>query len=710
MVGSPHDEDERTPEPPGSSDEGPEKTADELARERRKARKRAALGKDRPSTKSYTDQDRVLGALGVALSRGTSIYAIGMALAMPLSLISVVVTTAFLDPANFGRLGLLFTYAGMLTILYNLGSLRGTLRLIYGFSDDDDDGDGADDDEDEEDERQATVAGNEKRRILGSGLTLIVLVSGAGTVAIAAFAGPLADLLGNGITAYSVILAAICAATGSVWRLSLHIFRMDRRPVLFSVMNVVRPLVVVAFTVVALEAGLGLDGALEATAAGTIAAILIAIAFSWRNYHFAPRISDFVAIYQRGNRYIVLIITLTIASRLDIILLSNLASISDVGIYRFATRIAALPTYATGAFLMTWAPLKRSALLKAAMERKGGKPNLSSNLFTYYLILTLGLLLLFSFTAGTLVRLGPEDYAAAAGLIPVVTAALLMGATYHAVFRAVGIKPRRPWYTGLSILSMLLIAGLSVLLIPPLGAYGAGLATFLAMLIATLGAALRAIFGKEGFHFESRRILGTIAIALLCATPLLLSETDIWLETVAKVVGLVAYPALLMASGVLPRDRFRELLRIGRDTIPRLSRDRHMLPRVARLDADQLAVVTLVCRDGLSAEACAERLDSSTHVVQARLVRGLRTVASAGGPTAMDAEIGAHIIRTDLTTSERDSGAEALARRGVERFDLHLIAHAADVLRRASRSAWTRALNGAEPVPVALRERVATPS
>ena len=58
------------------------------------------------------------------MTRAGAIYALGMMAILPAGLVSVAVTTRYLEPADYGRLAILFAVASVLTILCGLGYSR----------------------------------------------------------------------------------------------------------------------------------------------------------------------------------------------------------------------------------------------------------------------------------------------------------------------------------------------------------------------------------------------------------------------------------------------------------------------------------------------------------------------------------------------------------------------------------------------------------
>jgi len=133
---------------------------------RGKGHRKGGSGPKRPDRGGGTG-----AALGTQVLRYSGIHGIGMVLGNAVTFASTIVIANFSNPDEFGQLGLLLFFAGLLTVLFTLASKQGTLKRTFGGDDDDDD------DDDEDDEEIATSP----KRSLGTGLVTITIVSVIGT-------------------------------------------------------------------------------------------------------------------------------------------------------------------------------------------------------------------------------------------------------------------------------------------------------------------------------------------------------------------------------------------------------------------------------------------------------------------------------------------------------------------------------------------------
>jgi hypothetical protein len=111
-----------------------------------------------------------LNTFGARSARHALLYGAAMATVPVAGLVTVSILTRRLGPAEFGELGILTVFAGLLTTLYNLGSLQGAIRVVFGASMDEGGGDAA------SDEAASDLSAPLRRRMLGSALSYTLLL------------------------------------------------------------------------------------------------------------------------------------------------------------------------------------------------------------------------------------------------------------------------------------------------------------------------------------------------------------------------------------------------------------------------------------------------------------------------------------------------------------------------------------------------------
>jgi hypothetical protein len=148
-------------------------------------------------------------------------------------------------------------------------------------------------------------------------------------------------------------------------------------------------------------------------------------------------------------------------------------------------------------------------------------------------------------------------------------------------------------------------------------------------------------------------------------------------------LGLVAYPVLLVATGLVDR---RQLLALG--GVMRLAifprGPREMRERVESLGADDRDRLRRLARQGWSPAGVASATDRTEGEVLEELVGLLRRLGGPTAPGPHDARIGAYLT-SDRSVAERERQARALYERGVDPVDLHPLETTFAELRHVTR-------------------------
>ncbi len=369
---------------------------------------------------------RLVTLTGGRLTRHTLIYIVGLLAAAPFGLVSVAVLTRLLLPAQYGELGVLFVFAGFLTVFYNTGSLHGTFMLVYGASEGEGDDVGSD-----------TKVTSAPRRALGTGVVLTLMIVTAGTAVCFVFASEISQALlhhrpgalhpgGTSLVRW----AAVSAAAGSLWRLTVNVFRMERKPARFALFNATRPLFVVSGVIPLVALGFGTKGALAGTALGTLGATAVCVTMARGSYALAFSLEDVKRIVRLGSMVVVPVLCLYVVHSSDILLLSHFASVHELGIYRVASRFAVIPSYFASALLMTWGPLEHGVMFRATYKHLGAN-RVRGAMLSYYLLISITIVVLLDIFGNVLVLLVGPEYRAAAPLIPLIGMAFVVLRPLH---------------------------------------------------------------------------------------------------------------------------------------------------------------------------------------------------------------------------------------------------------------------------------------
>jgi O-antigen/teichoic acid export membrane protein len=619
--------------------------------------------------------------MGGRVTRDTAIYVLGTLVVGPFSLVSVVVLTRLMAPAAYGELGVLFAAGGALTTLYNTGSLHGTFMWVYGASE----GEGGDDVD-----TGGTITST-PRRAMGTGVVMTLVIVSLGTGVLCLLAPAIASGMFSVVHAQAsaVRWAAVSAGAGSLWRLAVNVFRMERRPVTFGVFNALRPLFVVGGTVPMVALGLGVNGALAGTAIGTLVACAVCVVAAHRSYAFAFSLQDAREIVRRGGVVVIPILCLYGVHNGDILILSHFVSASKLGVYRVASRFAVVPSYFASAFLMAWSPLERGLLFMAAY-RDHGQERTRASLLVYYLVVGLTIVLALDVAANGLVLLVGAHYRLAAPLIPLLSLSFVGYGAFIVLVRIFRL-PRRHmfWFSVSAVFAVTLDIATCMLTIPALGAYGAAVAELVGLgSAAVLWLTVIKRIEQAPSPLDSRR-MSRLGVVVLLVTAIQLLGTHFWPggEAVVLALMVISYFSLLLGLGVVPREHLRPMLRLLRHAVAGRVGTHNPVHQLAELAHHERLLLATLVRDRAPLWIAAERLGRKERELQQELVAVLRKVSHSGTPHELDAEVGAYLLSNE-PEAQRDLVARRVVEEGIDPIELLQLDEARQRLRGAPARAW----------------------
>ncbi len=655
-----------------------------------------AVGGGDDRGKQRTEKGSGTGAaLGTQVLRYSGIHGLGMVLANALTFVSTIVVANFASPAEFGRLGLLLFYAGLLTLLFTLASKQGTLKRTFG---------GDDDEEDDEDDDEEELSASPERSF-GTGIILITLVSLVGTGLSIAFAAPLAEwLLGNRDDSSLIVYAALAGGTGAVYRVTSIAIWIERRPYTYVAVEAARPLFTLAAVVPLLVAGMGIEGAIAGMALGTALGVILSLVvlrgswlpvFDWR---------EAVMIYRKGAIRVPLVSSMWVVSYADIFLLSRFVDDAELGAYHLASRAAFLVAILPGGYRKALRPLQKTPMFRA-VEDEYGVGTARGTQFGYFTLVLVGTLLATTVMATVIVRVAPASYADAATLIPIVAAGLVAPTAYRMLNKSVKYADKRiPFIIG-AVVAMFLFIGLALILIPEVGVKGAPLAMIGAFIPPSLYIYYRSQHGRSPISMPWRQMLTCIALAV--AVGLLHAELDpgvVVLEILSGLAALVLWFVLCLAFGAVPSAHRAPLvamfkgLRAGGDGFEADAaleglrpRERKALRRalVRNLPVERAARPLLGPLEDAPGDP---RRRAEAHAVYVELLRRAAVLGGAPGlpdgyartdDPDRDARIGAFLLERGSVAQRDQIGKRLLNDKVAESYDLHMLEAVMSGLKRA---------------------------
>ncbi len=580
------------------------------------------------------------------VSRHALLYGLGSGIGLALALVNAIVLTRYLPPAAFGQLGLLLLFASLLTIAYNAPLMPGTLMRSFGASDDEDVGE----------EAEGSASRLDRRRVMGTGIVVTAGVGVLGTALVAAMGSVVPQALGVDVAhARSLtVLASVSGALGALWRITTHMVRMERRPVAYVTLSTLRPVLVIALVWILVANGHGLPGALVGVTVASALAVVVALVVVRRNYRIALERSELGPIVRGSVPLAPIIIGFWVLHNADMFILVRLVTAEDLGLYRLATRIAAIGSHVSSSVFMAWTPMESTSAMKA-LDALRGRGTVRASMLTYFVVIMCGVLLALVLLSDVLVQISPETYAGAAQLVPLLGLGFFTQALLVALYRSTSFRRRGRiyrWTVAISAATYLPICALFATL---WGTVGGALATTAALVAPIVVIWWRSQHGRKPVPFQYGRMAAVVLVAAACAGfGLVLSNVVPTIGAAADVLALVLYPIVIVGARVIPRDHLNPLVRVLRGTLVRPAPPATLHRRLETMSAGQRAVLMTLAE---GARPAAD--DEAQHAVTAlaRLARVDVDPQFAGG-------LG-QLLFGRLSEAERRAMARGLYSRGL---------------------------------------------
>lgn len=610
------------------------------------------------------------------IGRHAGFYGAASVSGMLAGLVSVAVFTRFLGQAEFGRMAVFSTIATIITTVATLAIMQGTMRRIYGTTGDD--------------EAAELDAGGrtseDARTTLSTGLVLSFLFGAILFLAAVALQSTVSDLLGGPRNATLMVLAAAAGVAGGVMRFARNILRLQLRPAAYLAVTLVYAFGSIPVAIPLLAGGLGVEAVLIGflVANALAAALCMGLLVSDLRLGASPR--EAWEIVRAGSSFAPIMVAFHAVQLGDTLLVAGMGSFSETGLYRVAQRISMPVSYGTSVFQQSWGPLKRD-MTNLAVERVDETRAYTAHLFTYYAVFVVGVILPIAVLAEQLVRVASGQFGAAATLVPLTALSVAGHGWFVFAYRNARLPGQILWMIGLALFAAVAFIGLSVLLIPAMGAVGAPLAAIASWTIATLVMLVANQLLGEPIPFEYRNLLLllVLAVSVWLLSSLVLPDTTA--GTGARLALLFGWAVALLLTGVVPRRDVTALARLIRDATG-IDSSRTLRGRLAALEGADALLVDGVVRRRLPAHEVAARASVSEEEALARTIHVLRGVAGGtAGPKETDAELGSLLLRP-RPSAERDLGVKQLVDDGLDPIDVDLIkrALAAAGSRRSRRS------------------------
>lgn len=615
------------------------------------------------------------------IGRHATAYGVAAASGVLSGLVSIAVFTRFLDQGEFGKMAVLSILATMITLIATLAVMQGTMRRVYGTIGDDETGDVA--------AADAHEVSRDPRLTLTTGLALTVCFGALLFLLAIILQDRVADLIGVPHDATLITLAAGAGVSGAVMRFASNILRLQLRSGAYVVVTLIYAFGGIPVAIPLLEAGLGIEAVLIGFIVANLLAAAISLLLLVSDLRPAVSLREAWEILSGGFRYLPLVLSFQAVQLGDTLLVAAFGSFSQTGVYRVAQRIAMPVSFGTSVFQQAWGPLRRD-MTQLAVDRVDETRAYTAHLFTYYAVFVTAVILTVAVLADQLVRLAASEFGEAATLVPLTALSVAGHGWFVFSYRNARLPRQMVWMIGLSLFAALSFVGLSVLLIPPLGAVGAPLAAIVAWGLATFAMLAANQLIGEPIPYERGNLLVLAAVTLAVWSLARWALPDTAVGAVAGIVLLFAWAGALLATRIVPPAEVRAVGRLVRDATGIDSR-RRLRARIAALDGTDAVLVDELIRRKRPPQEVAQRTGIAEEELMAKTVHVLREAAGGGDAKGTDAELGS-LLLLPRPRAERDNGLMAMVTNGADPIDADLVKRAAGAAsaRRRLRPATRR--------------------
>jgi len=468
--------------------------------------------------------------------------------------------TRYLSPEDYGAAEILFAAVVTASIIIRFGLLEAILRFYYL------------DDEDPDRVVKSTFAG-------------LFWLSTLGALIALPFAGPLSELLLDpselppGVSGAELVRIAIGGLwVLTMWEFMLTLFRLDERARAFFLTTILNVLAAIALTVV-LVVGLdeGARGLLLGSYATGGAFVLALIALQWRRLSLRPDRALLRRLSRFGLPTMPAEVSLYALNFVDRLIIVRSLGLKEAGLYSLGVKFAQAVNVLVRGFQLAWPPLAYS------IRDDGEARRFYATVVTLFVagcaFVVAGMWL---FSRWIVRALAAPRFFDSFEVIGLVATAVTLYALYLVLVVILGRTGRTELNLPAAIGALVANVALNLLLVPPLGIVGAGIA-LVASYLVVLG--LMYAFTQRLFPvpYEWGRLLRVLlTVAVLVGIAELLVPTEGALGLFLRAALFAAYPLVLWLSGFFSDEE--------REWLARLRRPRELMESLAALRSQPAAV------------------------------------------------------------------------------------------------------------------------
>jgi len=443
--------------------------------------------------------------------------------------------TRYLTPADYGAAEVLFAAVVAASIVIRFGVIEAVLRFYY-------------------------KGGEDPARVVASSFAALFWLASAGALIALPFAGPLSEAL---LDRPAPDLARI--AIGGLWVLTLHeylltLFRLEERARAFFAVTIANVLVAIGLTVVLVVGeGEGARGLLLGSYVSGAAFVIGLIAVHRRRLSLRLDRPLLRRMLRFGLPTMPAELSLYLLNFIDRIIIVRTIGLAEAGLYSLAVKFAQAVNVLVRGFQLAWPPLAYSIRDDDEARRA------YAAVVTWFVAACAFVVVAMWLFARWLARaLAAPEFFESYEAVGLISTAVTLYALYMVQLVILGRTGRTEFNFPATIAALIANVALNLILVPPLGIVGAGLALVASYLVVVL---LMYRFTQRLFAvpYEWSRLARVVLVsAALVGLGELLLPTDGLDGLISRAVLWLAYPAVLLASGFFTAEERSWLARLRR--------------------------------------------------------------------------------------------------------------------------------------------------
>ncbi|MGH2358607.1 MAG: oligosaccharide flippase family protein [Candidatus Limnocylindria bacterium] len=467
------------------------------------------------------------------LSRDLLVYGVGEVVVKAFGLITIPVYTRVFSPDEYGALSVVLTLGGLFIAVVALGGDSAFVRYFL-----------------------AARTLEERRVVTTTWIGFLGVWALLAAVGLIPFAGSIAELAigprGDGVM---VAIALLLTPIRLINMMCAQVLRNEFRAVAFTVLNVAALGLMVALSI---GAAVGLDLGIRGVLIGTLVAeaAMLPVRLITARHMIGTRVSrrTLGTLLAYGIPLVPASLAYWVFMTSDRVLLANLSTLAQVGLFSVATSLVNLTQIAVTALGQAWSP----HAVHAYEEDRDGAAQLFGRMMTYVLgafgLLAVGIT---AFAPALVDLLTGDEYTAAASAVGPLAIGMVAYASTQVTAGGITLTGRTAYLALLSWVAAIINVVLNLLLIPPFGMLGAAWASAAAYVGLTLAyAATSQRLWPVAYEARRGLFLAGLTLAFVVGASLLPGSTSGGALAALADLGLraaycLAFVAALFASRAL---------------------------------------------------------------------------------------------------------------------------------------------------------------